>query len=257
MIAIMLCAGFGTRLQPMTRTTPKGLLVVGGKRILDYQMPQLLDLPDLEAIHLVTNARYIAGFYDWLETWREALEERGVALHLHNDGSLDEDTRLGAVGDLSFLLDRIGTDRPVVVTAGDNIYRFPLRPVAERFLAGDDNLVLALHEPSYQVRQRYAVLELGDDDRVVRIHDSPEEPPTDWVAPSLYFLQPRALGRIRPFLQEGGAFDSIPTLLDHLLEVEPVRAVRKANESAWLDIETRYMFRKANEVLEAEPLMLE
>lgn len=256
MIAVMLCAGFGTRLHPMTKSTPKGLLIVGGKRILDYQMPQLLALPELEAIHLVTNARYIAQFYVWLETWRGALQAQGVSLHLHDDGSLDEDHRLGAVGDLSFLLSRIGTERPIVVTAGDNIYRFSLQPIAEAFLAGTESVVLALREPSHQVRQRYTVLELDEADRVRRFHDAPEQPPTEWVSPSLYFFQPRALARIKPFLDGGGAFDSIPVLLDHLLETEPIRAVRKADANVWLDIETRYMLRKANEVLEAEPLMV-
>lgn len=257
MIAIMLCAGYGTRLLPMTRNTPKGLLEVGGNRILDYQMPQILDLPELSAIHLVTNGHYMAQFYDWMAEWRGAIDEKGVKFHLHNDGSLDEKDRLGSVGDLSFLLRCVGLDEQAVITAGDNIYRFPLRPVAEEFLAGSENLILALREPSYQVRQRYAVVEFGAGDQVANLHDAPDAPPTEWVCPSLYFLQPAALRRVEPYIAQGGATDSFASYLDHVMKHEPVRAVRKPDARVWLDIETRYMFNKANDVLENEPLMVE
>lgn len=257
MIAIMLCAGYGTRLHPLTRNTPKGLLEVGGNRILDYQMPQILDLPELSAIHLVTNGHYFAQFYTWAESWRSAIDERGVKMHLHTDGSVDEKDRLGSVGDLSFILRHVDREEPAVITAGDNIYRFPLRPIAEDFLRGGDNVILALREPSYQVRQRYAVVEFGDGDQVANLHDEPEAPPTEWVCPSLYFLQPEALKRVDSYLADGGAADSFAGYLDHIMKHEHVRAVRKPDTRVWLDVETRYMFNKANDVLESEPVMVE
>lgn len=257
MNAILLCAGFGTRLYPMTKNTPKGLLEVAGKPILDYQMPQLLGLPELDAIHLVTNARFVSQFYAWAEKWRVEMESRNVVLHLHNDGSLDEEQRLGSVGDLAFVLRHLDRTQPVVITAGDNIYRFSLRPIAENFLESDDNLVLALYEQSYQVRQRYAVIEFGRDDMVARLHDQPETPPTEWVCPSLYFLRPEALSRVEPYLASGGHDDSFPDFMDHVIQNESVRAVRKSDSRMWLDVETRYMFKKANEVLEVEPLLVE
>ena len=257
MIAIMLCAGYGTRLHPMTRNTPKGLLEVGGHRILDYQMPQILDLPALKTIHLVTNGHYMSQFYDWALSWRPKVDEVGATMHLHADGSIDQDDRLGSVGDLAFLLRQIGTGEEAVITAGDNIYRFPLRPIAEEFQSGDENLILALHEPSYQVRQRYAVVEFGEGDRVANLHEEPDSPPTEWVCPSLYFLKPAALRRVASFLAEGGASDSFTGYLDHVMQHEPVRAVRKPDARVWLDVETRYMFNKANDILDSEPLMVE
>ena len=257
MIAIMLCAGYGTRLHPMTRNTPKGLLEVGGHRILDYQMPQLLGLPDLKAIHLVTNGHYLGQFYNWASHWHEAITERGLTMHLHADGSVDEKDRLGSVGDLAFILKRTGVTEPAVITAGDNIYRFPLRPIAEDFLSGSENVILALNEPSYQVRQRYAVIEFGEGDSVATLHDEPDAPPSEWVCPSLYFLRPPALERVDSYLAQGGAADSFAGYLDHVIKHEPVRAIRKPDVRVWLDVETRYMFNKANDILQEESLMLE
>lgn len=257
MIAIMLCAGYGTRLHPLTRNTPKGLLEVGGRRILDYQLPQILDLPDLSAIHLVTNGHYMSQFFSWAESWRSAIDEKGALLHLHADGSVDESGRLGSVGNLSFLLSRIGTDHQAVITAGDNIYRFPLRPIAEEFLAGNDNMILALREPSYQVRQRYPIVEFSNGDHVSNLHEESDSPATEWVCPSVYFLQPEALARVSSYLADGGAPDSFAGYLDHVMKHERVRAVRKSDSRVWLDVETRYMFNKANEILEHEPVMIE
>ena len=256
MIAIMLCAGYGTRLHPMTRHLPKGLLEVGGNPILDYQMPQLLELPELESIHLVTNGHYTSHFYRWLEGWRPEIGRRGISMHIHNDGSLEEENRLGAVGDLAFVCRHTGLQR-AVITAGDTIYRFPLSPIAQEFLNENVNLILALREPSYQVRQRYAVIEFGDGDRVARLHDRPESPPTEWVCPTLYFLQPEVLGRLNAYLEQGGDSDSMPAFLDFVMTDEPIRAVRKPDARVWLDVETRYMFNKANEILEHEPVMIE
>lgn len=257
MNAILLCAGFGTRLYPLTKNTPKGLLEVAGKRILDYQMPQLLELPELTAIHIVTNARFASQFYNWMISWRGETAKRGIDLLLHNDGSLDEEKRLGSVGDLAFVRKHLDSNVRVVITAGDNIFRFPIKPVAEDFLRSTDNVILALYEESYQVRQRYAVIEFGEDDRVARLHDRPENPPTDWVCPSLYFLQPKALSLVEPYLADGGQSDSFARFIDYVIQHDRVRAVRKSDIRVWLDVETRYMFKKANETLESEPLMIE
>ncbi len=257
MIAIMLCAGYGTRLHPLTRNMPKGLLEVGGRRILDYQIPQFLEISDLNAIHLVTNGHYMAQFYAWADGWRDAIAAKNVQLHLHADGSVDEKDRLGSVGDLSFLVSRIGTDHRAMITAGDNIYRFPLRPIAEEFAKGEESLILALREPSYQVRQRYPIVEFAEGDQVANLYEESDSPATEWVSPSLYFLQPAALSHIDSYLADGGAPDSFAGFVDHVRKHEPLRAVRKPDARVWLDVETRYMFNKANEILEHEPVMIE
>ena len=107
MIAILLCAGFGTRMYPLTENWPKPLLDVAGKPVLDYLMDQLLTFPALVAIHVVANARFYTHFVTWRETWRAQLDELGMKMYLYNDGTTDNHNRLGAVGDLGVVLDAI------------------------------------------------------------------------------------------------------------------------------------------------------
>jgi len=56
-IAVVLCAGFATRMHPLTKAFPKPLLEVAGRPVIDYLMDQLVELPGLESIYtdLVSN----------------------------------------------------------------------------------------------------------------------------------------------------------------------------------------------------------
>ncbi|MCP4656489.1 MAG: NTP transferase domain-containing protein, partial [bacterium] len=136
-IAILLCAGYGTRMGSLTAQTPKPLLPVAGKPILDYLLEQLLGFENLDAVHLVTNRRYVEPFRGWAERWRRGIE-------IHDDGSTANADRRGAVGDLALVLERVGLPDGAFVGAGDNILRFSLRPFWRAFVDGAENRVLAL-----------------------------------------------------------------------------------------------------------------
>ncbi len=250
MDVILLCAGFGTRLQPLTRHTPKALLPLGDKPVLDYVAERVAEMPGISGLHLVANARFVSQFYQWHERWRPRLEARRIPFYLHSDGSTDEAKRLGSVGDLAFALQSFQPAGPILVMAGDAVYRFSLRTIAEEFLASGENRVLAIRERSWQVRQRYPVLQLGADDRVERILEAPEQPPSELICPRVYFLQHRALGYVQPYLNaDGRPRDSLAAFMDYVAQQEPVRAVRVKTSRGWLDLETRYSYDKARELL--------
>jgi NDP-sugar pyrophosphorylase family protein len=260
MIAIILCAGFGTRLLPLTKNTPKALLDVAGRPVLDYIIPHLLEIPGLESIHLVSNAQFFGQLYAWQQQWLGSLEAQAVSIHLYSDASLEESQRLGSVGDLGFVLRALDEPRPALIIGDDTILRFPLRPIAEQFMQGDDNLVLAISESSHQLRQRLTILEIGEEDFVKRMYDQPEDPPTEWACPMVYFLQPQALAHVQPYLQRDRKdHDSLPRFMDFLVQKEPVRALRipERETRTWFDVESKYMYKRANEILSEEPLMLE
>ncbi|MEX1055867.1 MAG: sugar phosphate nucleotidyltransferase, partial [Rhodothermales bacterium] len=204
MVAILLCAGFGTRLYPLTKNRPNALLDIAGKPVVDYQIEQLLELPDLREIHVVMNSRFASHFYSWWIEWRVRCEERGITLQLHNDGSIDDEHRLGEVGDLGFVLRRLDRASGAVVSAGDNIYRFSLTPIWDQFRSSDENLVLAFPETHRQVLQQHTVVEFDADRRLTAVHDQPQEPPAQWVCPRLYFLQPPALASVNEYLNAAG-----------------------------------------------------
>ena len=131
MKAILLTAGFATRLYPLTRDRAKPLLDVGGRPVLDYLLDRVLELDGLDEILVVHNGR----FADQFEAWA-AGHSLSVPMRLINDGAVDDDTKLGAIGDLRLALGSLESDVPLFVGAGDNLIEVDLASYGRRF--GED-----------------------------------------------------------------------------------------------------------------------
>ena len=253
MRAILLCAGFGTRMYPLTRDVAKPLLPVAGRPVLDYLMDQIVAFEGLEAIHVVVNGRFFHQFEVWRRGWRDALAGRGLRLALHNDGAMDNEHRLGAIGDLALVLRQAGVPETALVAAGDNIFRFSLASLWLRLQTEQANLVVALPEEDLARRQRTGVLELAPDDRVLRFHEKPHCPPSTWTCPPLYGFVASALRRTFDFLADPGAGDAPGHFVDHLLRQEPVYAWKA--DGARFDIGSMASYREADRVLGQEAVI--
>lgn len=242
---ILLCAGYGTRMASLTATTPKPLLPVAGRPVLDYLVDLLLPLPGLGQVHVVSNSHYAASFETWADTWNRRLATQRFAIH--DDGSRSADDRLGAIGDLAFVSRRIGSAAlagGALISAGDNIFRFSLEPLWRGLTEGRENTVLALHEPDRQKLQRTGVLALDDANRVLELHEKPQEPPSSWACPSIYGLRAEALGRLDGYLTDGHSADEIGRFIAHLVSQQRVRAV--LTEGQRLHVGSPESYRRAN-----------
>ncbi len=126
------------------RTLDKPLLEVGGKPVLDYFIDQIVVLPEIQSIHIVSNDR----FFDHFKRWHHVRQIRGtfgsIPVSIHNDGTTDNDNRRGAAGDLQLALNMIGAPSRVLVSGGDNIYCFSLKPLWETFHTSDHHYIVAL-----------------------------------------------------------------------------------------------------------------
>jgi glucose-1-phosphate thymidylyltransferase len=87
-IAVLLCAGYATRMYPLTADFPKPLLPVAGKPVIDYLVEQIIDLPEVNRIHVVTNAKFVEHFNAWQAKWRSAMASKKITLDIHNDGTM-------------------------------------------------------------------------------------------------------------------------------------------------------------------------
>jgi len=128
MIAVLLCAGYAIRLYPLTRNRPKPLLPVADRPVIDYLLDQIEGLPAIDSVHVVTNDRFYSHFSKWYEK-RADTGTASIPIHIHNDGTSANADRLGAVADLHFVVEHLGTIRPMLVAAGGNIFRFPIKGI--------------------------------------------------------------------------------------------------------------------------------
>jgi NDP-sugar pyrophosphorylase family protein len=224
MVAYLLCAGFGTRMRPLTAETPKSLLPVAGRPILDHLLDELRAWTALDTIHIAVNHRDADAFRNWAADRRDALADDGIALTIHDDGVSSTDEQRGAVGDLHFLLNETGPPSDgALVSGGDSLYRFPLAPLLNTF-DGTTSRVLALHEPDLQRRRQSSVLQL-DGTRVQGLVEDPSGIDSTRICPSWHLLTPAALATVEPYLRTGGDPDTLGTFLDIVAQRTRVEAL--------------------------------
>jgi len=251
MIAVLLCAGFATRLYPLTRDFPKPLLPVAGRSVIDHLMDQIVGLPGIESIHIVTNARFYAHFTRWRRNWLACLVPRDITLKIYNDGATANENRLGACADLQLVFRQAGRTGAYLVSAGDNIYLFRIADLWRRFLRGHRHCILALAEKDPEKLKNTGVPVFGESDRVLGLLEKPDNPSPGWFCPPLYFLRPSAREVLEDFLGSAAPVDAPGHFIDYLCRSEPVTAI-KLNEKR-LDIGSLESYRRADRMLRGGP----
>ncbi len=230
MKALLLAAGYATRLYPLTRDRPKPLLEVGGKALLTWILERVVRLADLSEVLVVTNTRFAPA----LEAWAHAVE-CPVPIRVLDDGSSDDSNKLGATGDIAFALSEVPLgDEALLVVGGDNLLGFDLAPLHAEFLAQ--------RRPQLAVRRielpdgpsPYNEVTLDEEGRVTGFREKPADPHSDLVAICLYFYPPQIQGLLQRYLEEGGNPDAPGHFVAWLVRETEVRAARFDGE--WWDI---------------------
>jgi glucose-1-phosphate thymidylyltransferase len=225
MRAIILAAGYATRLRPLTDAVAKQLLPVGGRPMIDWVCDRVEEVTG--QIHLVTNSRFAADFRSW------AAGRGGVTVH--DDGTVANDDRLGAIGDIAFVLERTGGDEDLLVVAGDNLFDFALGDFAAFTAAkGVASSVAAYDCGDLELATHYGVVEVADDDRITGFEEKPSEPQSTLVATAAYIYHREHVPLVERYLAEGNPPDQPGRLVAWLFPREPVYAYRFAGD--WFDI---------------------
>ena len=213
MKCIILAAGYATRMYPLTENFPKPLLEVGGKPILDWLVDDLS--PVIDQFILISNHKYA----DHFETWAE-----GKSVVVVDDGTETNETRLGAVKDIRFAVEKLDLKDDLLVIAGDNVLDFSLRSFVEYAQEKDTSCTMRYWEDDEKKLRRAGVSEV-DGERLVSFEEKPAEPKSHWCTPPFYFYKAADIGKISEAIADGCGTDAPGSLVAWMCKRSPMHSM--------------------------------
>lgn len=210
---IVIAAGYATRLGELTRNFPKPLLKIGDSTILGRMLDDIDRIPQIDEHIIITNHKF-AGIF---EEWAAGLHY-SKPVTIVDDGTETNDTRLGAVCDLLFAMDKLHIDDDMLVVAADNLLFFSFREFVDFAYAKDASCIMCHKQPSIEKLQRTGVVVLDADQKVLNMEEKPQEPKTHWAVPPFYIYLKKDLDLIRHSVENGCGKDAPGNLAHYMVD---------------------------------------
>ena len=201
MKCLILAAGYATRLYPLTENYPKPLLPVGDKTILDWVLEDIETAGLVDQYIVVSNHKFAKHF----ETWAEA---HPLPITVADDGTETNETRLGAVRDIQFAIDRLGLRDDLLVIAGDNLLDFSLTRFLRYAREKGTSCTMRYWEPDENKLRKVGVSQVDENDRLLSLEEKPARPKSHWCTPPFYFYRAEDAAMIRRAIDEGCGTDA-------------------------------------------------
>lgn len=233
MKALILAAGFATRLRPLTDSIPKALLEINGQAIIEDVLNQITDIfPDPNNRALITNSHYFPAFQEWVG------QRPNDQVTLIDNGVRTTQEKIGSIGDLIFAIQHLGWQHEdILVVASDTLTSVRLRDVISTFRKKNEviNAVFDLHNRELIKDKLGCAVVRGD--RITEFVEKPANPPSSWVSIPFYVYPSHVYPHILSFQRSGQSLDSSGSLLTWLVNKTPVYAYR-ATQGYYYDVGT-------------------
>ena len=219
MKCLILAAGYATRLYPLTENFPKPLLKVGDKTILDWLVDDIAASGVVDEFVVISNHKFAHHFEEWAAT------KDDVRVTVVDDGTMSNETRLGAVMDIQFAIDKLGLDSDMLVIAGDNVLDFSLQKFVRYAADKGTSCIMRYYEPEEKRLRKCGVVTIDDADRIVRMAEKPAEPESNWCCPPFYYYTRDDARLVAKGIEAGCGTDAPGSYIAWLCTQAPVHAM--------------------------------
>jgi glucose-1-phosphate thymidylyltransferase len=245
MNVLILAAGYATRLYPLTLNKAKPLLVVGGKPIIEWLVDNLSGISDLETIYVVTNDKFAADFQTWSQSYQKRHPE--FKFKIINDGSTSEEDKLGAIGDINFVVTHENLSQTsLLIAAGDNLFTNSLADFVK--YARNTDVTIAVYDVGdSEVIKKYGNVSVDAEGILTRFEEKPQKPQGTLAAIALYYYSPAVLLLLRTYLAAGNNADQPGRFVQWLYTRKPVKTFQI--KGRWLDIGSKETLENADRIL--------
>ncbi|MDI6704293.1 MAG: nucleotidyltransferase family protein [bacterium] len=241
MKGVVLCAGYAKRMWPLTLETPKPLLPVGEKPIVEYILERLRDIEEIKDVVISTNLRFEDKFKEWLTYLRFP-----KPIRLLIEETREEKKKLGSVGSLNFIINKAEIDEDSLVIGGDNLFDFDLRNLISFFKEKKKTCLLLYDmKDKDRVKKKYGVLELDNTGRIIEFQEKPEEPNSTLISTACYLFTRDDLRLIKRYLEEGNSPDQMGFFISWLKDRSRIYGLKF--EGSWFDIGSFEEYDRAKE----------
>ncbi len=180
MKCLILAAGYATRLYPLTENFPKPLLKVGDKTILDWLVEDIDKSGEVDEYIVISNHKFAKHFETWAATKKQKIT-------VVDDGTSTNETRLGAVKDVLFAIEKCKIDSDMLVIAGDNVLDFSLTKFIAYAKNKNASCIMRYFEPSEKKLQKCGVVTVDEQDKITGMEEKPQTPKSNWACPPFYY----------------------------------------------------------------------
>ena len=216
---IVIAAGYATRLGELTKNFPKPLLKIGDNTILGRMLDDIDRIPEIDEHIIITNHKFAHIFEQW---------KLGTAyqkpITIIDDGTETNDTRLGAVCDLLFAMEKLGIDDDMLVVAADNLLFFSFKEFVDFANEKGTSCIMCHEQPSIEKLQRTGVVVLDENNRVLNMEEKPEHPKSHWAVPPFYIYKKHDLELIRHSVENGCGKDAPGNLAHYMVDRTTIHA---------------------------------
>ena len=243
MKVVLLCAGYATRLRPLTDNQPKPLLPISGRPILEWILDKVAEVKAVDAVFIVSNHKFAGHFERWAGG-----STRPWPVHVVDDMTTTNENRLGAIGDLAFVLKKHGIgEEDLLVIAGDNFFDFDLNQFIQTSAKKRPHAAIAVYDVKDKtLAKQYGLVRTGADGKVLEFFEKPENPPTTLASCGLYWLPRQTRLLLDRYLSSGHNPDQPGHYMRWLAQTSSLFAVPL--QGCWYDIGDLTSYEKANKL---------
>jgi glucose-1-phosphate thymidylyltransferase len=245
MNALILAAGYATRLYPLTQHKAKPLLEVAGKPMMEWVIDNLAPIEGLKTVYVVTNNKFAADFQAWAEAYGKGQPK--LSFEIVNDGSTSDADKLGAIGDLNLVVERYGlASDGLMVVAGDNLFNQSLEGFGT-FANEVNQPVLGVYDVGSLIEaKKYGVVAVDSDGVITQFVEKPADPPSTLIGIALYYYPKEVVPMIQQYIQAGNNPDQPGRFVQWLYPQVPVRTW--AVPGTWFDVGSKETLEEANRI---------
>lgn len=220
MKCVILAAGYATRLYPLTENFPKPLLEINGKTILDWLVDDIDTSPYVDEYIVVSNHKFINYFNDWKDN---KLTSKKITVI--DDGTVDNDNRLGAVSDINLAISKLNLNDDLLVVAGDNVLDFSLNNFIDYFYEKKESCIMRYYEADKEKIKKSAAVNFDNNDLVLEMVEKPNNPNSNWCVPPFYIYTKEDASKVETALKNGCNKDAPGSFINWLYDKSSVYAM--------------------------------